>query len=148
MCDLLNYTFCEQVEDEAPGNLSPIETHFREDRSRTPDESTENIRQGSVNEMKELSPVNENTTPEDSEVKTKKEKKKKRKLNKTAPMESDETELPPLNAWGTPPSTLNGFPGSSGLSPRRLEPLGPPRLPGTEMETCTSSNKLSLLATM
>ena len=46
-------------------------------------------------------------------------------------MEEESYELPPLNAWDSPRATLNGFPGSSGMSPRRLEPLGPPRLPGT-----------------
>ena len=70
---------------------------------------------------------------EDTEVK-KKKKKKKRKNNKTAPTEGEgdgdgQFELPPL-AWGTPPGTLNGFPGSGGGTPRRLEPLGPPRLGG------------------
>lgn len=49
-------------------------------------------------------------------------------------MEGEDYELPPLSAWDTPPGTLNGFPGSGGVSPRRLEPLGPPRLPGTAFE--------------
>ena len=55
--------------------------------------------------------------------------------NKTAPLEEEQNyELPPLKAWDSPPSTLNGtlngFPASRGVSPKRLEPLGPPRLPG------------------
>ncbi|XP_078375148.1 uncharacterized protein LOC144658578 isoform X2 [Oculina patagonica] len=104
-----------RVEDETPDNLSPVETQ-------------ENGQQGSGNDLNEGSPINENATSD--EVK-KKKKKKKRRQNKTAPMEADDYELPPLNAWDTPPGTLNGFPGSSGVSPRRLEPLGPPRLPGS-----------------
>lgn len=91
----------------------------------TPDETKENLQKGSG------SPVNENATSDDTEVKKKKKKKKKRKQNKTAPMEGDVYELPPRPAWDTPPGTLNGFPASGGVSPRRLEPLGPPRLPGT-----------------
>ena len=120
---------CEQAEDETPDNLSPVETHFKEDRTRTFDETTENLQQGS--HVKEGSPVNEDTISD--EVKKKKKKKKKRRQNKTAPMEGDDYELPPLNAWDTPPGTLNGFPGSGGVSPRRLEPLGPPRMPGTPL---------------
>lgn len=90
----------------------------------TPDETIENLQKGSG------SPVNENATSGDTEVKKKKKKKKKRKQNKTAPMEGDDYELPPRPAWDTPPGTLNGFPAGGGVSPRRLEPLGPPRLPG------------------
>jgi len=49
--------------------------------------------------------------------------------NKTAPAPSDHEDevfdkLPPL-AWGGNPTTLNGFPGTSGLGLRRLEPLKP-----------------------
>ena len=68
------------------------------------------------------------TASEEGEVKKKKKKKKKkkRKQNKTAPAEENEGEgsyeLPPL-AWGTPPSTLNGFAGSSSLKSKKLEPL-------------------------
>ena len=121
--------FYEQVEDETPGNLSPVETHYKEDRAETSHETTENLQQGSGNDINEGSTINENATSD--EVKPKKKKKKKRRHNKTAPMEGDDYELPPLNAWDTPPGTLNGFPGSAGVSPRRLEPLGPSRLPGT-----------------
>lgn len=46
-------------------------------------------------------------------------------------MEENSYEMPPLNAWDSPPATLNGFPSSSGVSPRRLEPLALPRMPGT-----------------
>lgn len=127
--------FSKQMEDQTLSNPSPLEEHLIEDRSKTRDETIEHLQQGGWGEMRESLPVHENTTPEDSEVKTKKKKKKKKKLNKTAPMEGEETELPPLNAWGTPPSTLNGFPGSSGVSPRRLEPLGLPRTSGTVKET-------------
>ena len=122
--------FCEQVGDETPRALSPIETRSREDTTRMPDEATDNLQQELRNGS--VSPTNENnTTPEDGEVKKKKKKKKKKRQNKTAPMEEDSYELPRLNAWDSPPGTLNGFPGSGGVSPRRLEPLGPPRLPGT-----------------
>lgn len=67
--------------------------------------------------------------------KTRKKKKKRTRQNKTAPLEEEQNyELPPLKAWDSPASTLNGtlngFPASGGMSPRRLEPLGPPRLPG------------------
>lgn len=124
--------FCEQVEDDASDRLSPVDTHFKDDRIETPDETKENLQKGSGNELNEGLPVNENTTSEETEVKKKKKKKKKRKLNKTAPMEGDDTlyELP-RPAWDTLPGTLNGLPASAGLSPRRLEPLGPPHLPGT-----------------
>jgi len=121
------------VEDDASDRLSPVDTHVKEDRIETLDETEEHLRKGSGNELNERSPVNENITSEETEVKKKKKKKKKRRQNKTAPMEGDDThyELPPLPAWDTPPGTLNGLPASAGLSPRRLEPLGPPRLPGT-----------------
>ena len=123
--------FLQQAEDETPRTLSPIERNSREDTARTPDESTDNLHQ---EHDESVSPTNENiTAPEDGEVKKKKRKKKKKtKQNKTAPIEEEESyELPPLNAWDSPPGTLNGFPGKGGMSPRRLEPLGPPRLPGT-----------------
>ena len=97
----------------------------------TPDETRENLPKGSGNDLNEGSPVNENATSEESEVKKKKKKKKKRRQNKTAPMEDDDYEQSPRPAWDTPPGTLNGFPAGVGVSPRRLEPLGPPRLPGT-----------------
>lgn len=97
----------------------------------TPDETKENLQQGIGNDMNEGSPINENATSEESEVKKKKKKKRKRKQNKTAPMEGDDYELPPRTAWDTLPGTLNGLPASGGVSTRRLEPLGPPRLPGT-----------------
>ena len=122
------------MEDDAHDRLSPVETHFKEDRMEAPDETKENLQKGSDNELNEGSPVNENATSKEPEVEKKKKKKKKRiKQNKTAPIEDNNThyELPPLPAWDTPPGTLNGLPGSAGLSPRRLEPLGPPRLPGT-----------------
>lgn len=114
------------VKDQTLSNPSPVEKHLNEARSKTPDETIKHSQPGGWSEMSKRLPVHENTVPEDSEVKTKKKKKKKRKLNKTAPMEGEETELPPLNAWATPSSTLNGFPGSSGVSLRRLEPLGLP----------------------
>ena len=131
--------YSKQIEDETPGNLSPLEMRFKEVTTEIPDETTEHLRQERGNDLFERSPINENTTSEDSEVKKKKKKKKKRRQNKTAPMEGDNNyELPPLNAWDTPPGTLNGFPGSGngfpgsgGISPRgKLEPLGLPRLPG------------------
>ena len=120
------------MDDDASDRLSPIGTHVKEDRIETPDETKENLQKGG-NELSEGLPVNENITSEETEVRKKKKKKKKRRQNKTAPMEGDDThyELPPLPAWDTPPGTLNGLPASAGLSPRRLEPLGPPRLPGT-----------------
>ena len=125
---------CEQVEDDARDRLSPVNTHLKEDRMEAPDETKENLQKGSGNELNEGSPINENSSSKETEVEKKKKKKKKRiKQNKTAPIEGDNThyELPPVAAWDTPPGTLNGLPGSTGLSPRRLEPLGPPRFPGT-----------------
>lgn len=130
--DMVDGQDTRNMEDQTLSNPSPLEEHLIEDRSKTCDETIEHLQQGGWVEMRESLPVHENTTPEDSDVKTKKKKKKKKKLNKTAPMEGEETELPPLNAWGTPPSTLNGFPGSSGVSPRRLEPLGLPRTSGNK----------------
>ena len=90
---------------------------------------------GSTDEIQPLS-NGEVVTPEIVEGKKKKKKKKKKRANKTAPApDNDDDEnidkLPPL-AWGTPPATLNGFPGSSGLGLRRLEPLGP--LTGSKFE--------------
>lgn len=122
-----------RVEDDARDRLSPVDTDFKKDRMEVPDETNENLQKGSGNELNEGSPINENATSKVTEVEKKKKKKKKKvKQNKTAPIEGDDThyELPPLPTWGTPPGTLNGLPGSVGLSPRRLEPLGPPRLPG------------------
>lgn len=120
------------MEDDASDRLSPVDTHFKDDRIETPDETKENLQKGSCNELNEGLPVNDNTTSEETEVKKKKKKKKKRKLNKTAPMEGDDTHYElPRPAWDTLPGTLNGLPASAGLSPRRLEPLGPPHLPGT-----------------
>ena len=71
----------------------------------------------------------ENGGAENVEEKKKKKKKKKKRANKTAPAPEetgDEPDgvLPPL-AWNTPPPTLNGFPGSKSIGPRRLEPLAP-----------------------
>ena len=125
---------CEQVEDDACDRLSPVNTHFKEDRMEAPNDTKENLQKGSGNELNEGSPINENSSSKETEVEKKKKKKKKRiKQNKTAPIEGDNTryELPPVPAWDTPPGMLNGLPGSTGLSPRRLEPLGPPRIPGT-----------------
>ena len=122
------------MEDDTCDRLSPVDTHIKESRTETPDETKENLLQGSGNELNEDLPVNENTTSEETVVKKKKKKKKKTKQNKTAPMEGDDHELPPLPAWGTPPCTLNGLPASAGLSPRRLEPLGSSRLPGTVLQ--------------
>ena len=119
------------MEDDAHDRLSPVDKH--NDRMEAPDETKENLQKGSSNELNEGSPINENSTSKEMEVEKKKKKKKKRiKQNKTAPIEGDDPryELPPVTAWDTPPGTLNGLPGSTGLSPRRLEPLGPPRFPG------------------
>lgn len=120
------------VKDQTLSNHSPLEKFFNENRSKTPDEIIDHSQPGGWYEMRESLPVHENAVPKDSEVRTKKKKKRKRKLNKTVPMEGEETELPPLNAWATPPCTLNGFPGSSGASPRRLEPLGLPHTSGNK----------------
>ena len=125
--------FFKQDENETPRTLSPIETP-REDTTRTLVEPSDTSQQDHCKDLQDRSnsPTNDNTgTPEDGEVKKKKKKKKKRKQNKTAPIDEDSYELPRVSAWDSPPATLNGFPGSSGVSPRRLEPLGPPRLPGT-----------------
>lgn len=118
-----------KVGEALPQTHSPIETP-RDDAVRTPDEASSSLQPDLQDRV--VSPTNENvTTPEDGEVKRKKKKKKRRKLNRTAPMEEENYQLPPLNAWDKPPASLNGFPGSSGMSPRRLEPLGPPRLQGS-----------------
>lgn len=128
--DMLENT--REVDDETPGTSSP---QPREDRTRSPDAATERLQEEHAEDLhdRSISPINENTTtPEDGEVKKKKKKKKKRiKLNKTAPIEENSYEMPPLNAWDSPPATLNGFPSSSGVSPRRLEPLALPRMPGS-----------------
>ena len=117
--------FFEQAGEETPDAISPIESP-RDDRVRTPDESSTSLQPDLQNRIS--SPTNENViTQTDGEVKQKKKKKRRRKLNKTAPLEEESYQLPPLNAWDAPPATLNGFPGSSGVSPRRLEPLGPLR---------------------
>lgn len=115
----------EQAGEETPQIVSPIESP-RDDRVRTPCESSASLQPDLQNRIS--SPTNENViTQADGEVKQKKKKKRRRKLNKTAPLEEENYRLPPLNAWDAPAATLNGLPGSSGVSPRRLEPLGPPR---------------------
>ena len=118
-------SFFEQAGEETPQRVSPIESPA-DDRGRTPGESSASFQPDLQNRVS--SPTNENViTQADGEAKQKKKKKRRRKLNKTAPLEEENYRLPPLNAWDAPPATLNGLPGSSGVSPRRLEPLGPPR---------------------
>ena len=63
------------MEDQTLSNPSPLEEHLIEDRSKTRDETIEHLQQGGWGEMRESFPVHENTTPEDSEVKTKKKKR-------------------------------------------------------------------------
>ncbi|CAH3146623.1 unnamed protein product [Porites lobata] len=129
-------------EDETPRSFSPIETNSRGEL----DKSTDNLHQEQGKDVDGfVSPRSENaTTPDEGEVKkTRKKKKKRTRQNKTAPLEEEQNyELPPLKAWDSPPSTLNGtlngFPASGGVSPRRLEPLGPPRLPGSRGFTSPS----------
>ncbi|KAK2570665.1 hypothetical protein P5673_004352 [Acropora cervicornis] len=119
--------------EETPQIVSPIESP-RDDRVRTPCESRASLQPDLQNRIS--SPTNENViTQADGEVKQKKKKKRRRKLNKTAPLEEENYRLPPLNAWDAPPATLNGLPGSNGVSPRRLEPLGPPRGQGISSST-------------
>ena len=139
--------FFKQDENETPRTLSPIETP-REDTMRAPEEPIDTSQQDHWRDLQEtsVSPTNENTgTSEEGEVKKKKKKKKKRKQNKTAPIDEDSYELPPVNAWDSPPAILNGFPGSSGVSPRRLEPLGPPRLPGTVFDNIIKPHQFKIL---
>lgn len=119
--------------EETPQRVSPIESPA-DDRGRTPGESSASFQPDLQNRVS--SPTNENViTQADGEAKQKKKKKRRRKLNKTAPLEEENYRLPPLNAWDAPPATLNGLPGSSGVSPRRLEPLGPPRAQGISSAT-------------